>query len=46
MVAANHGAGMTAIEKMIAASIPVVRGTARHGGKSDLYVGNGDEAVF
>jgi len=46
MVAANHCTGMIAIEKMIAAGIPVVRGTARHGSKSDLYVGNGDEAVF
>lgn len=46
IVAANHCTGLTAIEKMIEAGIPVVRGTARHGSKSDLYVGNGDEVVF
>jgi 7,8-dihydropterin-6-yl-methyl-4-(beta-D-ribofuranosyl)aminobenzene 5'-phosphate synthase len=46
VVAANHCTGMITIEKMIEAGIPVVRGTARHGSKSDLYVGNGDEVVF
>jgi 7,8-dihydropterin-6-yl-methyl-4-(beta-D-ribofuranosyl)aminobenzene 5'-phosphate synthase len=46
VVAANHCTGMISIEKMIEAGIPVVRGTARHGSKSDLYVGNGDEVVF
>jgi 7,8-dihydropterin-6-yl-methyl-4-(beta-D-ribofuranosyl)aminobenzene 5'-phosphate synthase len=45
-VAANHCTGMVAIEKMIAANIPVVRGTAKFGSRSDLYVGNGDEVVF
>ena len=46
VVAANHCTGMISIEKMIEAGIPVARGTARHGSKSDLYVGNGDEVVF
>jgi 7,8-dihydropterin-6-yl-methyl-4-(beta-D-ribofuranosyl)aminobenzene 5'-phosphate synthase len=45
-VAANHCTGMVAIEKMIAANIPVVRGTAKYGSRSDLYVGNGDEVIF
>jgi 7,8-dihydropterin-6-yl-methyl-4-(beta-D-ribofuranosyl)aminobenzene 5'-phosphate synthase len=27
---------------MIAAGLPVVRGTGRHGSKTDLFVGNGD----
>ncbi len=46
VVAANHCTGMITIKKMIDAGIPVVKGTARHGSKSDLYVGNGDEIVF
>ncbi len=46
VVAANHCTGLITIEKMIEACIPVVRGTARHGSKSDLYVGNGDVVVF
>jgi 7,8-dihydropterin-6-yl-methyl-4-(beta-D-ribofuranosyl)aminobenzene 5'-phosphate synthase len=27
---------------MIALGFPVVHGTARHGSKTDLYLGNGD----
>lgn len=45
-VAANHCTGILAIEKMIEADIPVVRGTAKYGSRSTLYVGNGDEVVF
>jgi 7,8-dihydropterin-6-yl-methyl-4-(beta-D-ribofuranosyl)aminobenzene 5'-phosphate synthase len=45
-VAANHCTGIVAIEKMIAANIPVVRGTAKYGSKSNLYMGNGDVVVF
>jgi len=45
-VAANHCTGLVAIEKMIASNIPVVRGTAKYGSKSELYVGNGDEVIF
>jgi 7,8-dihydropterin-6-yl-methyl-4-(beta-D-ribofuranosyl)aminobenzene 5'-phosphate synthase len=45
-VAANHCTGALAIEKMIAAGIPVVRGSAKYGSRSKLYVGNGDEVMF
>lgn len=45
-VAANHCTGVRAIEKMIALGIPVVRGTAKYGSRSDLYIGNGDEVEF
>ncbi len=45
-VAANHCTGLVSIQKMIAANIPVVRGTAKYGSKSDLYIGNGDLVVF
>jgi 7,8-dihydropterin-6-yl-methyl-4-(beta-D-ribofuranosyl)aminobenzene 5'-phosphate synthase len=45
-VAANHCTGIVAIEKMIAANIPVVQGTAKYGSKSNLYMGNGDVVVF
>jgi len=45
-VAANHCTRLITVQKMIAANIPVVRGTAKYGSRSDLYVGNGDEVVF
>jgi len=45
-VAANHCTGVMAIEKMIAAGIPVVSGSAKYGSKSKLYIGNGDEVIF
>ncbi len=45
-VAANHCTGLITVQKMIAANIPVVKGTAKYGSRSDLYVGNGDEVVF
>jgi 7,8-dihydropterin-6-yl-methyl-4-(beta-D-ribofuranosyl)aminobenzene 5'-phosphate synthase len=45
-VAANHCTGLITIQKMIAANIPVEKGTAKYGSRSDLYVGNGDEVVF
>lgn len=38
----NHCTGTLAVEKMIAAGLPVVRGSARHGSKTDLFLGNGD----
>ena len=38
----NHCTGALAVEKMIAAGLPVVRGSARHGSKTDLFLGNGD----
>lgn len=45
-VAAHHCTGLITIQKMIAANIPVVKGTAKYGSRSDLYLGNGDEVVF
>jgi 7,8-dihydropterin-6-yl-methyl-4-(beta-D-ribofuranosyl)aminobenzene 5'-phosphate synthase len=45
-VAANHCTGLVSIQKMIAAGIPVVRGTAKYGSRSDLYIGNGDTVIF
>jgi 7,8-dihydropterin-6-yl-methyl-4-(beta-D-ribofuranosyl)aminobenzene 5'-phosphate synthase len=38
----NHCTGIRAVEKMVAAGLPVLRGSARHGSKTDLYLGNGD----
>ncbi len=45
-VACNHCTGLPAVEKMLALGIPVVQGSANHGSKSKLYVGNGDEVMF
>jgi 7,8-dihydropterin-6-yl-methyl-4-(beta-D-ribofuranosyl)aminobenzene 5'-phosphate synthase len=45
-VAANHCTGLITIQKMLAAGLPVVKGTAKYGSRSDLYLGNGDEIVF
>jgi 7,8-dihydropterin-6-yl-methyl-4-(beta-D-ribofuranosyl)aminobenzene 5'-phosphate synthase len=41
-IGCNHCTGIKAVEKMIAAGLPVIRGTARHGSKTDLFLGNGD----
>ncbi|MCP5426006.1 MAG: MBL fold metallo-hydrolase [Gammaproteobacteria bacterium] len=38
----NHCTGVKAVQHMMAVGLPVVRGTARHGSKTDLYLGNGD----
>lgn len=38
----NHCTGALAVEKMLAAGLPVVRGSARLGSKNDLFLGNGD----
>ncbi len=38
----NHCTGVLAVEKMIAAGLPVMRGNARHGSKTELFLGNGD----
>jgi 7,8-dihydropterin-6-yl-methyl-4-(beta-D-ribofuranosyl)aminobenzene 5'-phosphate synthase len=38
----NHCTGVKAVEAMIAAGLPVVKGTGRHGSKTDLFIGNGD----
>lgn len=42
----NHCTGYVTAEKMIAAGLPVVRGTARFKSKRDIYMGNGDEIFF
>ncbi len=41
-IACNHCTGRAAVEKMLALGLPVVRGTARHGSQTHLFVGNGD----
>jgi 7,8-dihydropterin-6-yl-methyl-4-(beta-D-ribofuranosyl)aminobenzene 5'-phosphate synthase len=38
----NHCTGVRAVEKMVAAGLPVLRGSARNGPKTDLFLGNGD----
>jgi 7,8-dihydropterin-6-yl-methyl-4-(beta-D-ribofuranosyl)aminobenzene 5'-phosphate synthase len=38
----NHCTGEKAVRRMIELGFPVVHGTARHGSKTDLYLGNGD----
>lgn len=38
----NHCTGERAVRKMIEAGLPVLRGTARNGSKTDLFLGNGD----
>jgi 7,8-dihydropterin-6-yl-methyl-4-(beta-D-ribofuranosyl)aminobenzene 5'-phosphate synthase len=45
-VACNHCTGEVAVKRMIELGYPVVKGTARFGSKSDLYVGNGDTVEF
>lgn len=41
-MACNHCTGPKAVQKMIDMGLPVVRGTARNGSKTDLFLGNGD----
>ena len=41
-IGANHCTGFIAVEKMIAAKLPVVTGTKRNMTKRDIYLGNGD----
>ena len=38
----NHCTGPKAVQKMIDMGLPVVRGSARNGSKTDLFLGNGD----
>nr|VFJ52523.1 MAG: 7,8-dihydropterin-6-yl-methyl-4-(beta-D-ribofuranosyl)aminobenzene 5'-phosphate synthase [Candidatus Kentron sp. FW] len=38
----NHCTGENAVRRMIELGMPVARGSARNGSKSDLYLGNGD----
>jgi 7,8-dihydropterin-6-yl-methyl-4-(beta-D-ribofuranosyl)aminobenzene 5'-phosphate synthase len=41
-LACNHCTGARAVQAMIDDGLPVVRGTAGHGSKTDLFLGNGD----
>jgi 7,8-dihydropterin-6-yl-methyl-4-(beta-D-ribofuranosyl)aminobenzene 5'-phosphate synthase len=45
-IACNHCTGLAAVELMLKLGYPVVRGGARDGSVSDLYVGNGDIVTF
>jgi 7,8-dihydropterin-6-yl-methyl-4-(beta-D-ribofuranosyl)aminobenzene 5'-phosphate synthase len=45
-IGCNHCTGFITAEKMIKAGLPVVKGTARHMSKRDIYLGNGDELVI
>jgi len=45
-LACNHCTGHRAVGKMLEAGLPVVRGTARNGSKTELFVGNGDRVEF
>jgi len=45
-IACNHCTGEVAVKKMIELGYPVVRGSAKFGSKSNLYIGNGDEVFF
>nr|VFJ88931.1 MAG: 7,8-dihydropterin-6-yl-methyl-4-(beta-D-ribofuranosyl)aminobenzene 5'-phosphate synthase [Candidatus Kentron sp. H]VFJ89783.1 MAG: 7,8-dihydropterin-6-yl-methyl-4-(beta-D-ribofuranosyl)aminobenzene 5'-phosphate synthase [Candidatus Kentron sp. H]VFJ97171.1 MAG: 7,8-dihydropterin-6-yl-methyl-4-(beta-D-ribofuranosyl)aminobenzene 5'-phosphate synthase [Candidatus Kentron sp. H] len=38
----NHCTGEKTVQRMIELGMPVTRGSARHGSRSDLYLGNGD----
>jgi 7,8-dihydropterin-6-yl-methyl-4-(beta-D-ribofuranosyl)aminobenzene 5'-phosphate synthase len=38
----NHCTGEKAVRRMLELGLPVARGSARHGSKTDLYLGNGD----
>lgn len=42
----NHCTGYVTAEKMVAAQLPVVKGTAQHKSKRDIYLGNGDSLIF
>jgi len=41
-LACNHCTGRAAVEKMLELGLPVQRGSARNGSKTDLFLGNGD----
>ncbi len=45
-LACNHCTGILTVQKMMERGMPVVRGSGRHGSKSELYLGNGDTVVF
>jgi 7,8-dihydropterin-6-yl-methyl-4-(beta-D-ribofuranosyl)aminobenzene 5'-phosphate synthase len=41
-IGCNHCTGITAVEHMRDAGLPIVHGTAQHRSKTDLFLGNGD----
>src|SRR3990170_1776127 len=43
--ACNHCTGVLTVQKMLERGMHVVRGSGRHGSKSELYLGNGDTVV-
>lgn len=45
-IACNHCTGLVAVKRMIELGYPVVKGTARYGSRSELFVGNGDSVEF
>lgn len=42
----NHCTGYVTAEKMLAAGLPLIKGTAKHKSKRDIYLGNGDTLTF
>ncbi len=45
-IGCNHCTGYVTAEKMVAQGLPVVKGTAKHKSKRDIYLGNGDTMIF
>ncbi len=45
-IAANHGTGLSALEKRLELGYPSIRDTGSNGSQGNLYKGNGDPAVF
>jgi 7,8-dihydropterin-6-yl-methyl-4-(beta-D-ribofuranosyl)aminobenzene 5'-phosphate synthase len=45
-IACNHRTGLAAVKRMVELGYPIVKGTARYGSRSELFVGNGDEVFF
>lgn len=45
-IGCNHCTGLLCAKKFVDMGYPVVRGTARHGSFSDVYLGNGDAIGF
>jgi 7,8-dihydropterin-6-yl-methyl-4-(beta-D-ribofuranosyl)aminobenzene 5'-phosphate synthase len=41
-IGCNHCTGAVAVDKMLAAGLPVLPGSARNGSRTDLFLGNGD----
>jgi len=45
-IACNHCTGLAAVERMVELGYPIIKGTARYGSRSKLFVGNGDQVFF